>query len=189
MVRVGHFDDHGIDHRQIRGHGNAVVEEVRVLQPPVLVVDIFLVERPADTLRRGALVLAFDVARVDRLAGILGNGEAQDRHLAGLRVDLDVDRLGGEAGARPLDVFFDMRGDGAAGLAGILGDIGNRQRLELTGVSSGGTGVTVLPLDRVDRNIPHDGGAFFQFLHHLVRNVDRRLADGRTSCGCPRSGS
>ena len=66
MARVRHLDDHRVDHRQVGGDRHAIVEEARILQPAVLVVDVFLVERPADALRGAALDLALDIARVDR---------------------------------------------------------------------------------------------------------------------------
>src|SRR5262249_55629377 len=59
---VGTLHDHGADHRQVRGHGPAVVGEAWVLQLAVVAVDVLLVEGPADALRHAALVLAFDVA-------------------------------------------------------------------------------------------------------------------------------
>ena len=41
-----------VDHRQVGRHRHAVVEEARVLHAAVGVVDVFLVQRPADALRR-----------------------------------------------------------------------------------------------------------------------------------------
>ena len=65
---------------------------------PFRVVDVFLVQRPADALRNAALDLPLDIARVDRTADILRGDETQHRHLAGLRIDFDVAELGAEAG-------------------------------------------------------------------------------------------
>ena len=100
MARVRHLDQDRLDHRQVGGHRAAVVEEARVIHLAVLVVDVLLVQRPADALRDAALDLALDVARVDRAADILHRGVAQDRDLAGLRVDLDVADMRAEAGRR-----------------------------------------------------------------------------------------
>ena len=66
MARVRHLHDHRVDHRQVGGDGHAIVEEARVLQLAVGAVDVLLVERPADALRRAALELALDVGRMDR---------------------------------------------------------------------------------------------------------------------------
>ena len=79
-----------VDHRQVGADRDAVVEKAGVLQPPVLAVDILLVERPADALRRTALELALDIGRVHRLAGVLDHGVAQDPGRAGFGVDLDI---------------------------------------------------------------------------------------------------
>jgi len=93
MARIGHLDDLGVDHRHVGRHRHAVVEVSRVFEAPLLVVDVFLVERPADALRDPALDLPLDIGGVDRLADVLGRDKAQDRHLAGFGVDLDVAEL------------------------------------------------------------------------------------------------
>jgi hypothetical protein len=75
-------------------------------------------ERPADALRDPTLDLPLDIGRVDRAADILGRDKAQDRHLAGLGVDLDVAELGREAGRHAAGIGPGRGGDRAA--AGVL---------------------------------------------------------------------
>ena len=72
---------------------------------PFVVVDVFLVKRPAQTLRGAALHLAFDVARMNRLAGVLRNGAAQDLDFAGIGIDFDIDQQAGKgrSDAAPID--------------------------------------------------------------------------------------
>src|SRR5213596_1435808 len=89
--------------------------------------------RPADALRRAALVLALDVARMERLPGILRHRVAEDLHAPGLRVDLDVDQMRAEAGPRALRIDPPDAADRAAGLARHLGHVGDGHRLRLAG--------------------------------------------------------
>ena len=50
--------------------------------------------------RDAALHLTLDVARMNRAAGVLRNGGAQDLNFAGIRIDFDVDQRGGESADR-----------------------------------------------------------------------------------------
>jgi hypothetical protein len=68
VPRVRVLDHDRLDHRQVGGDRHAVIEEARVIEPAVLVVDVFLVERPADPLLDAALDLALDIARVNGAA-------------------------------------------------------------------------------------------------------------------------
>ncbi len=99
VQRIWHLDDHCVDHREIRRHRHAVVEEARVLDHTVLVEDVLLVERPSDPLGRTALHLALDVARVDGFAGVLNGRVAEHRDPAGFWIDLDVTHVCRESGA------------------------------------------------------------------------------------------
>ena len=67
--------------------------------PPARVVDVLLVERPADALRHAALDLPLDIARVDRAPTSWAATKAQDRHLAGLGIDLDIAGTGSRSPA------------------------------------------------------------------------------------------
>src|SRR3546814_2558437 len=79
MARVRHFDYDRIDHGHVRSDGHPIIEESRIIEPAVLVVDVSLIERPADALRHAALDLTLDIVRVDSPADILNRGVAHDR--------------------------------------------------------------------------------------------------------------
>ena len=82
MGRIRHLDDDRVDHRQVQRRGHAIVEIAGVQHPVLVVEEVFLVQRPADALHAPALHLPFDVAGMDRLAGVLHGRVAQDRDLA-----------------------------------------------------------------------------------------------------------
>ena len=71
MPWIRHLDQDRVDHRQVGANRYAVVEEAWVLQAAVLVVDVFLIERPADALRHTALHLALNIRGMYRPAHIL----------------------------------------------------------------------------------------------------------------------
>ena len=97
---------------------------------PLRVVDVFLVERPADALRDAALDLPLDIARVDGTADVLRGDETQHRHLAGLRIDLDVAELGGEAGRHAVGVDRRCGDDRPAGRRPLGGNLLERSGLK-----------------------------------------------------------
>ena len=154
MTRIRLLDDDRIDHRQIGADRNPVVEESGVLHLTLVVVDVFLVEGPADTLRGPALELTFDIGRMNRLAGILQHRVAQDIDLAGLRIHLDIDDMGAEARRRPLRVDLRMACDRPAGLVGVLCDIGQGHRLEFARIRAGGLDEAALPGHGLGIDIP-----------------------------------
>ena len=104
MTRVRHFDDFCIDHRQIRRHWNAVVEEARVLKHALIIEDVFLVKRPANALCCAALHLAFNVGRVNGFAGVLNGGIAQYVNLASFAVYAQITKVYGECCTRTLRI-------------------------------------------------------------------------------------
>jgi hypothetical protein len=57
MTGIRHLDHDRLDHRQVGCHRNPIVKEARIFHVPVRVVDVLLVERPADPLRHAALDL------------------------------------------------------------------------------------------------------------------------------------
>ena len=65
VIRVGDLEDLRVDERQVGADRNPVVQEPRVLQQPVVTVDVFLVQRPANALRGTTLELPFDIVRVN----------------------------------------------------------------------------------------------------------------------------
>ena len=66
VAGVRDFHQHRFDHRQIRGDRHPVVEESRILEAALVVVDVLLVQGPSDALGRPSLDLPLDIARVDR---------------------------------------------------------------------------------------------------------------------------
>src|SRR5439155_24625261 len=139
----------------------------------VLVVDVLLVERPADTVGPPALAVTIDIARMDRAADILHRGVAQDLDVARLLVDLDVADMRGKAGPRTLRVDRHLRTDRPAGAPRFERDLGERQRLEAAGVGTGRPGLTVLPFDRVGADVPDHRGALLQLLDDLLGSLGR----------------
>src|SRR5262249_1754002 len=99
MSRVGNLHDRGLDQWQVEGGRHPVIEQSGVTQYALVIVKVFFVEAPADSLRGAALHLPFNVARVDRLADVLCDGAPQDLNLAGIRIDFDIDQGSREGGA------------------------------------------------------------------------------------------
>src|SRR5262249_11368870 len=152
----------------------------RILQPAVLAVDVALVDGPADALGGAALVLALDIARMDGLAGVLDHAVALDQSAAGLLVDLGVAEMDGEADARTLGVDLGMAGDRAAGGGRLLGDVGERQRLEVASVGAGRFGVALLPHHGLRRDAPDLGGAAAQLADAIAGRLDGGHARGES---------
>ena len=90
MERVGYFHNHGIDKRQVRGDRDAVVEKTGVLQSAHIVVEVLLIERPANALGCTSLHLAFDIGWVNGLTGILNNGISGNGGTARFFVDFGI---------------------------------------------------------------------------------------------------
>ena len=178
MARIGDFDQHRVDHRQVRRDGHAVVEEARVLEAPVLVVDIFLVEGPADALRDAALQLALDIGGMNGGADILHGGVAEDFDRAGFLVDFHVADMGAEAGAGAARGELRMAVDGAAGGRRGRGDLRQGQRFEIPRVAARRAGPAIVPHHRVDGDVPLLRGAAAHFLDALLRRIDHGHAAG-----------
>src|SRR5690606_27062389 len=78
------------DRRHIQRRRNAVIEKARIAQTAVgAIVEAFR-EGPAEPLRNATLNLAFDRGRIERAANVLEGRVAQDGHLSGSWVDLDI---------------------------------------------------------------------------------------------------
>ena len=75
---VGYFQDLGIDEGKVRANRYAVVQKAWILQPSVVAVNVFLIQRPTDALRGAALELTLNIVRVDRLTRVLDNGVTND---------------------------------------------------------------------------------------------------------------
>src|SRR5215471_1609388 len=143
VPRVGHLDHDCVNHRHVRGDRHAIVEEARIFEPSVLVVDVFLAERPANPLGHAALHLAFDIGRMDRAADILDRDIAQDLDVAGLLVDLDIADVGCKPWRLALRVDLHLGADRTAGARCFGRDRGQVERLEAAGIRTGGIGLAV----------------------------------------------
>ncbi len=77
--------------RQVHARRDAVVDGAQVADAALVVVDEVLHERVAEAHDRGALVLAADLARVERPAHVGDRHVAGDGHVAGGPIDLDLD--------------------------------------------------------------------------------------------------
>src|SRR5262249_35781085 len=97
VLWIWHFDHDGVDHRQVRTHWHAIVEEAGVIDLALLVVDVFLVQRPADALADAALELALDIARMNGAADVLDCGVADHSDDAQVDVDLHIGDVRTEA--------------------------------------------------------------------------------------------
>jgi len=137
MLRVRHLDHDRVEHRQVRADGHAIIEEARIIHLAILVVDVFLVERPADTLGNAALHLALHIGGVDRAADILERRVAHDPHDTEFDIHLDIADVRGEAALGAGGVELRAGADRAAALVGPRGELGQRQRLELAGIVAG----------------------------------------------------
>ena len=103
---------------------------------PDLIVEVRLVQRPPDALRDPALDLPLDIGGVDRLADILRRDKAQDRHLAGLGIHLDIAELRREAGRHAAGID---RGGGdyrATGQRLLRRQFLERQRREIADIAA-----------------------------------------------------
>jgi hypothetical protein len=65
VVRIWLLDDHSFDERQVRSDGNTIAKELGALNLAPVVVNIFLVQPPADALGNTTLELPFNTALVD----------------------------------------------------------------------------------------------------------------------------
>src|SRR6266566_9960743 len=117
MAGVRFLDDARFDHRQVETGRHPVVEESAVTQRTLVVVEVFLVERPAEALHRSTLHLTLDVARMNRLAGILRDGDSEQMNFAGIGIDFDIDARGRESRADAARIDTRASGDRSAGAA------------------------------------------------------------------------
>jgi hypothetical protein len=104
---------------------HAIIQQTRVEQVPLLVIDVLFVQSPAHPLRHAALHLSLDIARMNRRANVLHRRVAQNLHLAGLGVNFHVHDVRGKG--RPPFYRFDGRArhDGAAQVAQPGGELAN----------------------------------------------------------------
>src|SRR6202011_4300422 len=91
-----------------------------------LVVDVLLVQRPADALGHAALHLALDIARVDGAADVLHRGVADDAHDAEFGIHFDIADVGAKTALGAFGVELHAGADRPAHLRGLGGKLGRR---------------------------------------------------------------
>ncbi len=123
MIRIWHFNNDRIDHWDIRAHGNTIVQEPGVFQLTLVVVYVFLVKRPTNSLDGTTLHLPFNVSGVDRFASILDCGVANDRNFSCLSVYLNVHDMCSKAWSCACYVHRTVGHDGATCFACLLRDL------------------------------------------------------------------
>src|SRR5262249_60984125 len=109
---------------------------------------------PADALRHAALQLALDIAGVNGSPDVLHRGVTDHAHDAELGVDLDVADVRAKAALRALGVELHAGADRAAHRRRLVGELGERQRLELSAIRAPRRGRAVLPLHRPRLDAP-----------------------------------
>ena len=139
--RIAAFDDLDFDLGQVQARRHDVVREVRIELPACAVEQDLLLQREADPHRDTTLHLALDQHRIDGRAAVVGGDDADDLHLAGFVVDVDLGDLrrvdvGGERFALP-GLRVQRRGLRIVGSAayrrpaqdgeGVAGDVSDRQ--------------------------------------------------------------
>jgi len=65
MGQVRHLDQDRFDHRHVGSNRHPVVEEPRIVEPALRVIDVFFVQGPADALCHAALELPVDIRGED----------------------------------------------------------------------------------------------------------------------------
>ena len=127
-------------------------------------------------MRGTALVLALDIGRVHRLAGILKNRVAQDFCSSRLGVDFDIDDMSSKAHSCSIGIELMVARNGAAGRCRLGSDLLERQRREIAGIGAGGLGMAIFPSDRISRDSPYLGSAPAKLLYRIAGSEDGRHA-------------
>ncbi len=125
--------NHRINHRQVQAGRHAVVQEAGVGHDALAVVDVLLVQGPADALDGAALHLALDVGGVNGGAAVLHGRVAQDRDLARVGVHRDIHDVGGEGPALAGRIDAGPADDRAARLVQLGGQFLERETLGRVG--------------------------------------------------------
>ena len=173
MCRIGVFHHNRINCRQIGGNWDTIVEEAGIIQPTVLVVNVFLVQRPADALRHAALDLTFHVGGMYCPADILARSKAQDFDMTRVRVDLDIDHMRTNRTHVTACILRHGCHDRAASRQGFRCQFLQRQRIELARILTRWMRGTIGPLNGLDIDAPDTGRPAFQGFDDLIcRLVD-----------------
>ena len=145
MAGVGHLDQHRVDHPQVGGRRHPAVEEPGVIEPAVLVVDVFPVERPVDPLDDPALDLALDIGGWIAQPTPWAATKRRLVTLRGLEVDLDIAELGRKAGRHAAGIHRGCRCDRAAGQRFFGRDLLQRDRRKIADIADS---ITLLHITR-----------------------------------------
>ena len=119
MARVRYFYDLSVDHRQIRCHRNAVVQETGIFQHTLVVENVFLIQGPANALGSTALHLTFNIGGVNGPARVLNGGEAQHIDLACLGINSQIAEVHREGCSSALGIQRGSSRNRTAGLTGF----------------------------------------------------------------------
>ena len=93
MIRVGNFNHHRVNCRQVRGNRYPIIKKTGIIQTTILVVDELFIQRPTNALCDATLDLAFHIGGMDRPADILTGGIAQYFYMPGFPIDFHIDHM------------------------------------------------------------------------------------------------
>ena len=183
MPRIRHLYDDCVYHRQIQGCRHAIVKETRVCHLAFGIVDVFLVQCPADALHNAALDLPLNVTRMDGFASILRCGVAKNLHLAGILVYLQIDDMGCECAASTRWIHGSSANDGAACLTKSRGQVAETNLL-LFAVDAGEFAIGELHVFLI--NFPESRRAGNHLLFDILRGFISGVAGGerRAAAAC-----
>ncbi len=168
------------------GDRHAVIQEAWILQLAVGVVDVFLVQRPADALHRTTLILALDVIWMDRLAGVLYGQITQHRGLAGFGIDFDIGNMDTKAGTRTFGIDLGVPAIGPPVLAAMAATSAKDIGLLSPALGPDGRTCPSSQTTGVGLDSPDLGGPVF---HNLIilRDASMVAMPPNGSRGCRRS--
>src|SRR5580704_838944 len=175
MARGWHLDYNSFDLRQIEAGWHSIIEQPDITQGASIVVNIFLVERPTDALRRATLHLTLDVAWMERLAGVLRDSRAQYLDFSGVGVDLDVNA--GARERRPDSPCIDGRSPSywTTGARQAAGDLLDRHWFDAFALR---TENAILEDDFLGLLLPDFGCALLELADHVLRSLKNRHPGG-----------
>src|SRR5262249_13724362 len=128
---VRDFHDNGLNHWQVQAGGHAIVQKTGVQHLTRIIVNIFLIESPANALHDATLHLPFNIAGVNRFPGILNSRVPKDRDFACFGVHFNVRDMGRKSSAYCMGGYRDARSD----VNSLLSE-GLRQALESDGLGA-----------------------------------------------------
>src|SRR5262249_20725967 len=163
-----------------------IIDEARGQQLASFIVDDLLAERLPQALRERAVNLPRDDERVDERAEVVDGRVAVDRHLTGVRIDLDLanvtsvrerGRLGGKERAR-LQPGAKLLGN-SGGMIGSLRDVGDGDHA----VSAADAKDAVEELEVLHVRLEQESGDALRFLDERVGGQSQRAAPDDGAAG------